>query len=97
MQAKYSRTLDQSRFFAEETEVFQRWFDLYHSLKIRYGILDEDTYNMDKKGFMMEVAGSVKVIISKYEKQAFVTQSGNQEWVSLIEVISAGSGQKLPL
>ena len=52
---------------------------------------------MDKKSFMMGVAGSAKVIISKYEKQAFVTQSGNQEWVSLIEAISAGSGQKLPL
>ena len=97
LQAKYSHILNQFQFFTEETEVFQRWFDLYHSLKIRYGILDEDTYNMDKKGFMMEVAGSVKVIISKYEKQAFVTQSGNREWVSLIETISAGSGQKLPL
>ena len=60
-------------------------------------LLDEDTYNMDKKNFIIEVAGSIKVIISKYEKQAFVTQSGNQEWVFLIEAISVGSGQKLPL
>ena len=45
----------------------------------------------------MGVVGSVKVIISKYEKQAFVIQSGYQEWVSLIEVISARSRQKLPL
>ena len=46
---------------------------------------------------MMGVVKSVKVIISKYEKQAFVTQSGNWEWVFLIETISAGSGWKLPL
>ena len=97
LQAKYSHILNQFQFFTEETEVFQRWFDLYHSLKIRYGILDEDTYNMDEKGFIIGVAGSVEVIISKYEKQVFVTQSGNQEWISLIEAISAGSGQKLPL
>ena len=79
LQAKYSCILDQSQFFAKETVVFQKWFDLYHSLKIKYSILNEDTYNMDKKNFMMGVAKSVKVIISKYKKQAFVIQSGNQE------------------
>ena len=73
LQAKYSHTFDQSQFFAKEIEIFQRWCDLYHSLKIRYSTLDEDTYNIDKKSFMIGVAVSVKVIVSKYEKQAFIT------------------------
>ena len=77
LQAKYSCTLNQSRFFAEETEIFQKWFDLYHDLKTRYGILDKNTYNMDKKSFMIGLAKRVKVIISKYKKQVFVSQSGN--------------------
>ena len=44
---------------------------------------------MDEKGFMIGVAGSAKVIISKHEKQAFSTHSGNREWVSLIESVGA--------
>ena len=96
LQSKYSRTLDQDRFFAEDAEIFRGWFDLYISIKIRYGILDADTYNMDEKGFMLGVAGSAKVVISKYEKQAFVNQVGNREWVTLIEGIG-GLGDSLPL
>ena len=51
---------------------------------------------MDEKGFMMGVAGSAKVVISKHEKQAFSAQSGNREWVSLIEAIGT-TGRSLPL
>ena len=51
---------------------------------------------MDEKGFMMGVAASAKVVIPKHEKQAFSAQSGNREWVSLIEAISA-TGRSLPL
>ena len=43
-------------------------------MKAQYGILDEDTYNIDEKKFLMGVAGSAKVVFSKYEKQAFVKQ-----------------------
>ena len=66
LQAKHSRTLDQDRLFAENEEIFQHWFDLFLSTKQKHGILDEDIYNMDEKGFMMGVAGSAKVVISKH-------------------------------
>lgn len=46
---------------------------------------------MDKNGYMMGIAGSSKVVFSKYQKQA-----GNREWVSLIEAIGT-SGRLLPL
>ena len=36
---------------------------------------------------MMGVTDSAKVVILKHEKQAFVKQSGNSDWASLIEVI----------
>ena len=62
--AEYSRTLDQERLFAENEEIFQYWFDLFLSTKEKHGILDEDIYNMDEKGFMMGVAASAKVVIS---------------------------------
>ena len=43
---------------------------------------------MDEKGFMQGVVGKFKVMISKYEKKAYMTQCGNREWVSLIECVS---------
>lgn len=69
----------------------QEWFDSYQSIKAEYGILDGDTYNIDENGYMIGIAGSSKVVFSKYQKQA-----GSREWASLIEAISTSS-RRLPL
>lgn len=87
LKSKYSRTLVQERFLAEDPVIFHEWFELYNSVKAEYGILDKDTYNMDEKGFMMGVAESAKVVFSKHERQAFVRHCGNREWASLIEAV----------
>ena len=87
LQAKYSRTLDQNRFLAQNRDIIQDWFELYKFIKAKYSIFDENIYNMDENGYMMGIAGSSKVVFSKYQKQEFVNQAGNQEWVSLIEAI----------
>ncbi len=96
LQSKYSWTLDQEQFLAQKHDSIQEWFDLYWSIKAKHGILDEDTYNMDENDYMMGVAGSSKVVFSKYQKQAFINQAGNREWASLIEAIGT-TGQQLPL
>ena len=79
LQSKYSRTLDPDRFFAQNRDSIQQWFDLYWSIKAKHGILDEDTYNIDENGYMMGIAGSSKVVFSKYQKQTFINQAGNRE------------------
>ena len=66
------------------------------SIKAQHGILDEDTYNIDENGYMMSIVWSSKVVFSKYQKQAFINQAGNREWVSLIEAIGT-IGRRLPL
>ncbi len=45
LQFKYSCTLDQDRFLAQNHDSIKQWFDLYWSIKAKHGILDEDTYN----------------------------------------------------
>ena len=67
-QAKYSRNLDEDRFLVQNRDIIQGWFNLYWSIKAEYGILDEDTYNIDKNGYMMGITGSSKVVFSKYQK-----------------------------
>ncbi len=60
LQAKYSCTLDQDQFLAQNRDIRQDWFNLYRSIKAEYGILDEDTYNMDENGYLMGIAGAPK-------------------------------------
>lgn len=44
LRSKYSRTLDQERFLAQDRDSIQDWFKLYQSMEIRHKIHDEDTY-----------------------------------------------------
>lgn len=83
--------MDQEHYLAKDLKVIQDWFALYASVKAKFGILDEDTYNMNKKSFMMGIARSAKVVFSKYEKKAFVKQCGNKKWALLIEAIGLQS------
>ena len=54
---------------------------------MKYKIAQEDTYNMDEKGFAIGAAGRVKIICDKADLKEFMIQDGNREWVSLIECI----------
>ncbi len=65
LQAKYSRTLHQHQFLAQNQDIIQDWFNQYRSIKAEHGILDEDTYNMDENGYTMGIADSFKVVFSK--------------------------------
>ena len=42
---------------------------------------------MDENGYMMGIGRSFKVVVSKYQTQAFIKQAGNREWAFLIEAI----------
>ena len=96
LQSKYSRTLDQERFLAQNRDSIREWFDLYWRIKAQHGILDKDTYNINENGYIIGVAGSSKVVFSKSQKQAFINQAGNRKWASLIEAIGT-TGHRLPL
>ena len=42
---------------------------------------------MDENGYMIGIAGSFKVVFSKYQKQVSIKQGGNRKGASLIEAI----------
>jgi hypothetical protein len=44
---------------------------------------------MDEKGFSIDATQKSNVFVPVVEKQAFLHQDGNREWVSVIETISA--------
>ena len=69
LQSKYSRTLDRERFLAQNRNSIREWFDHYLFIKVQYGILHKDTYNMDENGYMMAIAGNSKEVVSKYQNR----------------------------
>jgi hypothetical protein len=90
-----SRVLDQARQTAANYQTLASWFDLYITTKLRYGIADNDEYNMDEKGVMKGIGDAVKVIIPRQQKTASSIQPDNREWVSIIECIGF-NGYVLP-
>jgi hypothetical protein len=82
LKSKFIPPLDKERARAQNPEVFQRYFDLFWTLRDMYNIDTRDIYNMDEKGFMQGVIGKQKVIVSREEKfrgKSYVTQCGNRE------------------
>jgi DDE superfamily endonuclease/Psq-like protein len=86
LRTKWSRCMDQQRHDAEEYNSIDKWFKLFDETVKKYGICDEDIYNMDEKGFMKGIGDNAKVIIPRSEA-AISCQPGNREWVSVIEAI----------
>ena len=43
---------------------------------------------MDKKGIAMGLGDNVNVLIPQLKAQAFITEPGNRDWVSIIKSIS---------
>lgn len=86
----WSRAYDCQRALNEDLVVIGRWFDLVRSVKEKYGILDEDTYNFNETRFIMGVIGS-KLVITGSERRGKrkAIQSGNREWTTIINAINA--------
>lgn len=84
----YIPPLDKERASAENHDTLAGWFELFSRFKEEYAVKEEDIYNMDERGFMQGVIAKTRVMISKHEKKAHMTQCGNREWVSLIECVS---------
>ena len=42
---------------------------------------------MDKKEFMKGISDNIKVIISRNDKEAFIIQPRNKDWVNIVKCI----------
>src|SRR5438270_4962125 len=52
---------------------------------------------MDETGFSIDTIQSFRVIINKEMRRQFQAQPGHQEWISVVECISADKTVLLPL
>ncbi|KAG6989111.1 hypothetical protein FocnCong_v021118 [Fusarium oxysporum f. sp. conglutinans] len=62
----------------------------YGTLKAKYGILDEDTYNFDETGFMMGIIFACMVVTTSDGRgKAKLAQPVNREWATVIQGVNA--------
>jgi hypothetical protein len=59
-------------------------------MKAKYSILNNDTYNFNKAGFMMGMI-STRVVVTSSERRGRLksVQQGNREWTIVIQGINA--------
>jgi hypothetical protein len=77
-----SRPYDRQRALNEDPRVIGPWFSLVQSVKEKYGIQDEDTYNFDETGFTMGMIKAQMVFTGSEKRGAPKTiQPGNREWL----------------
>ena len=97
IQSKFTSRYDYQRAKCEDPETIRGWFRLVHNTIQKYGILEQDIYNMDETGFQMGVISTARVICGSetHNRHAKSIQPGNREWATIIIAINA-TGWALP-
>jgi hypothetical protein len=84
-----SSAIDSNRVKDTTVESLQAWFDAFQKVVKKYGIEDENIYNMDESGFSIGTIEAIRVITSAADRRKWQAQPGRQEWVSVVECIGA--------
>ncbi len=66
-----------------------KFFNMLDELIKEYDIVPENIYNMDEKGVQLGIGAKVAVLVDRDQKTAYSIEDGNQELVTVIEVICA--------
>jgi hypothetical protein len=86
--------MDIARLTALDPGIIKVFFTKISDLRALYKIENENTYNIDEKGFQMGQTGSEPVIINKLMGPPIIPSTGTSKWVTIIECVSA-SGRVL--
>jgi hypothetical protein len=92
LKSKYNRKYDYQRVKCEDSKLIRVWFQRVQATIAKYNIHEDDIYNFDKTDFQMSVISMAKIITrSDRAGRPRTTQSGNREWVTVIETICTRS------
>lgn len=85
LKSRFSIPKDKDRVLAEDPVTIQSWFKLYNHQITKFKVKERDTYNMDEKGYAIGMIGKARVILSTYERVAYMMQDGSREWVTTLD------------
>jgi hypothetical protein len=98
LDSRLTRQLDSQRVKCEELKIINAWFERIQETRQEFGILNQDTYNMDETGsaigLVASLGASKSIIIMPYGRVCSI-QPENREWVTVIKGINA-SGFTIP-
>ena len=61
-----------------------------YNVKVKYGILDDNSYNFNETGFIIGIIiAAIVVTTSNGRNRAKQAQPGNQEWATVIQGVNA--------
>jgi hypothetical protein len=95
-----SALMEKQRHDAALYNSFRLYFNLLHSTIKQHVVEVENTYNMDKKGFMI---GVIRKSVGIFDKKLFrlrrfklASHDGNRKWVTVVGAVGADSFALLP-
>ena len=91
----YTRQLEAGRVVGTEYSVIASYFDALSTLFSEASYLPNDIYNFDETGFSLGTSISTRVLTSSKKKTSRKRIPGRQEWITVLEGISA-TGRALP-
>jgi hypothetical protein len=95
IQSIYARQLEAARYNGASYDKVKAWFDAV-AAKFQERVYDNsNVWNMDESGYGVGESQTTKVLVPLDRAQQYKTVVGKQEWVTVIECISA-AGVALP-
>lgn len=90
IKTKFSRKYNYKRAQCEDPVIIMAWFELVRITIAKWRILEMDIFNFDEAGFMMGIIAIAKVVTSTERRNRPKTkQSGNREWITIIQGINS--------
>ena len=89
LKMKKMQGLEMARAKALNQFAVGEFFDMLDELIKEYDIVPENIYNMDEKDVQLSIGAKVVVLVDRDQKTAYSIKDGNQELVTVIEVICA--------
>ena len=95
IKSAYTRQLEAGRVVGTDYTILAAYFEALSTLFLENSYLPDDIYNFDETGFSLGTSRSTRVLTNSKRKTPNKTIPGRQEWITVIESVSAG-GRALP-
>jgi hypothetical protein len=99
LDSRYLDSLDLNRYEADSIASFEQYFKIAGAKIEEYSILPENTYDMDKKGFLLGRTTKAKRIFPRdlkaLEKLLGAGRDRSREWITVVATI-CGDRTTLP-
>lgn len=91
------RKIDKTRRDGASIEALNEFFKVFEAAKSEYNVTTANTWNFDEVGTAVGAATNSRVMASSSKKRTHVKETGDREWVSTIECVSATGCRIKPL